>query len=120
MVNNIVKTTKLDGGFAGEIHLVETADGERYIRKSYKNNPSVDLNAEWNALVFLHSKGYSVPKPLAKNNDEMYMQYIDNGVLWDVYQKSDANSKQTIISDFTKLFYDLHVLDMSGRENSYN
>ncbi|MCL2036695.1 MAG: aminoglycoside phosphotransferase family protein [Oscillospiraceae bacterium] len=113
MKNKIVKTIKLDGGFAGDIHLIETENGERCIRKSYANNPSVDLNAEWNALVFLHGKGYSVPKPLSKNTDEMYMQYIENGVLWDVYQTVDTATQHDLIEKFTKLLHDLHVLDIS-------
>ncbi|MCL2109004.1 MAG: aminoglycoside phosphotransferase family protein [Oscillospiraceae bacterium] len=107
---------KLDGGFAGDIHLIETADGARSIRKSYANNPTVDLDAEWNALVFLHGKGYSVPKPLHKTADEMYMQYINNGVLWDFYQATDTATRHDLLDKFTKLLYDLHVLDV----NSYN
>ena len=110
MKNKIVKTIKLDGGFAGDIHLIETENGERCIRKSYANNPSVDLNAEWNALVFLHGKGYSVPKPLSKNTDEMYMQYIENGVLWDVYQTVDTATQHDLIEKFTKLLHDLHCI----------
>ncbi|MCL2071553.1 MAG: aminoglycoside phosphotransferase family protein [Oscillospiraceae bacterium] len=120
MENKIVKTIKLDGGFAGDIHLIETAETERCIRKSYANNPSVDLNAEWNALVFLHNKGYSVPKPLSKNADEMYMQYIENGVLWNIYQTADTATQHDLIEKFTKLLYDLHVLDTSGYENPYS
>lgn len=108
-VSQIVKTTILDTGFAGETVLEELHDGSRRIHKSYVKNPGL-LDDEWNALVFLYSKRYNVPNPYMKTDDGMYMQYIDGGNLWDSYNTSDVTARQEMIDKFVKLLYDLHAI----------
>lgn len=123
MENNIVKITKLMDGWQSEISLIETADGQCCVRKNYSeavhlNNPTL-MGEEWDALVFLYNKGYSVPKPIRKDADGIYMQYIENGALWGVYRKSNNDSKQQLMQKYAKLLYDLHAVDISSIEKPF-
>ncbi|MCL2387732.1 MAG: aminoglycoside phosphotransferase family protein [Defluviitaleaceae bacterium] len=118
MGNNIVKTTKLIDGWQSEICLIEAADGQCYVRKNYSeavyiSSPTI-ISEEWDALVFLHDRGYSVPTPVRKDANGIYMQYIENGALWEVYGKSDKTSKQELMQKYAKLLYDLHEIDVSS------
>jgi hypothetical protein len=87
-----IKVTKLKDGWQSEICLVETANGECYVRKNYSEcvDPNVMVE-EWETLVYLHGKGFRVPRPLRKDSGGIHMQYIEKGALWDIYMKSDSD-----------------------------
>jgi len=96
------------------------ADGQQCVSKKYsdavnKNHPTF-ISDEWEAITFLHSKGYSVPKPIKKDGNKIYMQYIENGPLSRIYEISDDGLRQKQIKDFAKLLYDLHNVDMNDAE----
>ena len=98
-INDVIKTTKLKDGFGGDVTLIETSDGKCCVRKFY-TNPEADINAEWDALVFLHDKGFNVPKPLCKDKNNIYMQYIESGNLWGVFEKADDDLRLILIEKF--------------------
>ncbi|MDR1690030.1 MAG: aminoglycoside phosphotransferase family protein [Clostridiales bacterium] len=108
MNNHIVKTTILRDNPGCKVLLEEMQDGRKHVRKSYVH--SVNTDGEWNALCFLYSANFNVPKPYKKNAQGMYMQYIDGGVLWDSYQAADAITKQELINKFTTLLHSLHII----------
>ena len=112
MENRAVKTTILNHGFAGEVTLEEMQDGRKYVHKAYTRT-DLDgsiINDEWDALFYLYNKGYSVPKPIERTKNGMYIQYIENGALWDTYKSAEANTRKKITEKFAKLLYDLHIL----------
>lgn len=102
----------LNDGFAGEVTLLETLDGQKYVHKAYSHNSSLDINNEWNTLVFLYNQGYSVPKPIKRSKNGLYMQYIDNGTFWKTYEKADKHSGLDMIIKFTKLLNGLHAIKL--------
>ena len=87
MENNIRKITKLKDGWQSEINLVEMADGQYCVRKNYTFDDPKIMNEELDALVFLYDKGFNVAKPIRKDEDGIYMQYAENGALWDFMAK---------------------------------
>ena len=113
------KTTKLTNGWQSEINLIETTSGEQYIRKNYTFDDDTILKNEWKTLTFLYNKGYSVPKPIKIDKDGIYMQYVEKGALWDVYNDSDSKTQQDLMKKYAKLLYDLHAVDISCIKESY-
>jgi len=113
MDRQIIKTTILNGGFAGETLLEETQDGKRHIRKTYFNNTAL-ITEEWDALVFLRNAGYNVPEPYKKTENSIFMQYIDGQTLWNGYEAADDAARQELTDKFTKLLYDLHTIKPNG------
>jgi aminoglycoside phosphotransferase (APT) family kinase protein len=117
--DDIIQTTKLKGGFTGEVALIEMMDGRRFVHKSYPH-PEAEITREWDSLVFLYNKGYSVPKPIRKDANSIYMQYIENGNLWEIYENANEDSREILIHKFAKLLYELHILDITDFENPYS
>jgi len=109
MKQTIIKTTS-----EVEVRLEELPDGHKHIYKEYANHAGI--NDEWDALVYLHGKGYSVPKPIRRSKNGMYIQYIENGTLWDFYKNADATAQKTLLTQFTKLLHDLHILDTAENQ----
>ena len=105
------KTTPLAKGWESQIDLIETSAIKPLVRKNYTHNPTL-LTQEYSALVHLHNIGYSVPKPIKLEPDGIYMQHIENGNLWSIYEKSSI--KQELIINFTKLLADLHALTLEN------
>ena len=120
MQNEVAKTTILKGGFHRKVKLIELSDGQKFILKGFPTDSSEDKNEEWNTLVYLHNRGYSVPMPIDETNAEIIMQYIENGVIWDFYVDADATIKKEIIAKYAKLIYDLHKLEVSNADNSFS
>jgi len=124
MGSEVVKITKIKDGWESEINLVEMTDGQHFVRKNYSeavnlNHPTL-MKEEWDTLVFLYSKGFSVPKPIRIDIDGVYMQYVRNGSLWDVYVKSDNDTKEMLMQKYAKLLYDLHAVDVSSIKKPKN
>jgi aminoglycoside phosphotransferase (APT) family kinase protein len=114
MDNRIVKTTKFNTGFAGEVFLEEMQDGRQHIRKTYINSKSLtnadEIGKEWDALVFLHNAGYAVPEPYKKDQHNIIMQYVDSGNFWETYQAVGTTAQYELMDKFIKLLYDLHII----------
>ena len=103
MDNIIVKTTVFRNHPGGKVFLEEMLDGQNHIRKLHKS-----INEEWDALCFLHGTGINIPELYKIDENGLYMQYIDGGMLWENYQTADTATQQDLINSFTKLLYDLH------------
>jgi len=119
MESKTIKTTILNHGFAGEVRLEETSDGQKYVHKEYSTEVlefpgnSNLMDDEWNTLVYLYNKGYNVPQPIRRTKNGMYMQYIENGALWEAYENADSDAQKEVIEKFTKLLYNLHILEVT-------
>ncbi|MCL1882409.1 MAG: aminoglycoside phosphotransferase family protein [Defluviitaleaceae bacterium] len=103
MNNTILKTTTFRDHPGCKVVLEEMQNGQKHIRKLHAK-----VDEEWDAMCFLHNAGFNVPKPYKIDEQGMYMQYLDNGILWDSYQIADAATQKELINKFTKLLYDLH------------
>jgi len=106
MTNPIIKTTIFRDHPGCKVLLEEMQDGQKHIRKSYWDKATTDK--EWDALNYLKSAGISIPELYRIDENGMYMQFIDGGMLWDSYQTADADRQQDLIEKFTKLLFDLH------------
>lgn len=113
MDNIIVKTTTFRDHPRCKVLLEEMQDGQKHVRKSYGarnislNNVPLD-DEEWAALCFLYNSGLNVPKPYKKDEQGMYMQYIDNGIFLDLYKVADIATQSKLTDKFVKLLCDLH------------
>jgi len=113
MDNVVVKTTTLRNHPNCMVLLEEMQDGRKHIRKSYGAN-NVSLNnvlldeEEWDALCFLYNAGFNVPEPYKKDEQGMYMQYIDNGIFWDLHRIADSDTQSNLTDKFVKLLINLH------------
>ncbi len=107
MDNQIVKTTIFKDNPNIKVVLEEMQDGRKHVIKSSVKGMNL-LEGEWNALCYLYNAGFNVPEPYKKDEQGMYMQYIDNGIFWDSYQTADTTTQQELIEKFTKLLHDLH------------
>ncbi|MCL2054649.1 MAG: aminoglycoside phosphotransferase family protein [Oscillospiraceae bacterium] len=103
MENTIVKTTTFRDYPGGEVILEEMQDGRKHIRKLHKS-----IDEEWDALCFLQGAGINIPELYKKDENGLYMQYIDGGMLWDNYQAADTATQHDLIEKFAKLLYNLH------------
>ncbi len=108
MDNTIVKTTAFRDNPFCKVLLEEMQDGRKHVRKIYLNNEQ--LNNEWDAMCFLYNEGFSVPEPYKKDENGMYLQYIDNGVFYDILIAADDTTKHELMAKFVKLLYDLHKI----------
>jgi aminoglycoside phosphotransferase (APT) family kinase protein len=59
-------------------------------------------------MKILFDSGFNVPEPYEKFEKGYVMQYIDNGILWNLYQAADVATQSDLIDKFTKLLFDLH------------
>lgn len=110
MNKKVVKTTVFNFGLAGEVRLLETEDGKRYIHKNYADGAAVSIDDEWNALTYLYRAGYSVPEPYERDDNGLYMRFVEGGNLWDRYTQADAGDQKEMMAAFAKMLYDLHTL----------
>lgn len=108
MDNSIIKTTTFRDNPGCKVFLEEKHGGQKHVRKLYANSMSND--EEWDALCFLYNSGFNVPEPYKKDEQGIYMQYIDNGMLWNCYQTADTVIRHELHKKFPKLLFDLHSI----------
>jgi len=113
--NDVIETKIFRDNLGCKVILETTRDGKRYVRKTYGIN-NVSLNnvplddEEWDALCFFYDAGLNVPKPYKKDENGIYMQYIDNGMFLDAYKTAGIAAKSKLTERFVKLLYDLHEI----------
>jgi len=113
MDDTIVKTTVIKDNSILQVLLEETRDGRQYVRKVSSTPVSSDgcaLHKEYDAMRFLYDSGFSVPEPYKKVEQGYVIQYIDNGLFWDLYETTDAANKSNLNDRFVKLLFDLHAI----------
>lgn len=113
----IINTTIIKKSPEVEVRLEEMSDGKKHIYKEYAD--PAGINGEWDALVFLRKKGYSVPRPIKRGEKGIYLQYIESGALWHLYKGADAETQKAMLKKFTKLLYDLHTIETSDAETGF-
>ncbi|MBW6409063.1 phosphotransferase family protein [Clostridium weizhouense] len=116
-----IKNVKvLKSGWAGEIISLEFKDNaQKYVIKTYNSskNGLENIKLEWTGLNLLYNANYPVPKPIMSNfiNEKPYivMEKIEGENLWDCYQIVSKEDKEQLLEKFTKVFFELHQLDIS-------
>lgn len=110
----------IKSGWAGEIVSITLKGNIRkYIIKTYgsSKNGVQNLKQEWIGLNLLYNEKYPVPKPVMSDftNEKPYivMEEIEGANLWDCYENSTDEDKKLLLEGFTKVFFDLHQLDVS-------
>lgn len=110
----------LKSGWAGEIISLKFKDNaQKYVVKTYNSskNGLENIKQEWKGLNLLYISNYPVPRPIMSNfvNEKPYivMEEIEGENLWDCYQNLSKENKDQLLERFVKVFFELHVLDVS-------
>lgn len=110
----------LKSGWAGEIISLKFKDNaQKYVVKTYNSskNGLENIKQEWKGLNLLYIANYPVPRPIMSNfvNEKPYivMEEIEGENLWDCYQTLSKENKDQLLERFVKVFFELHVLDVS-------
>lgn len=120
-LNQKIEDTKvIRSGWAGEIVSIKLKDTTaKYVVKTYNSskNGLKNIKHEWSGLNMLSTVNYPVPKPIMMNfsNEKPYivMEEIEGDNLWTCYENSSMEEKENLLSNFVKIFYELHQLDVS-------
>lgn len=110
----------LKSGWAGEIISIKSKDNaQRYVIKTYNSskNGLENIKQEWTGLNLLYKANYPVPEPITCDfaNEKPYivMEEIEGENLWTCYQNLSMEDKEQLLDKFTKVFFELHELDIS-------